>query len=102
LGTATAALEGASMADSETERYGALVDRLAGDYPDVPQQVVEEQVAKAVEGTHLFGDVPTSVELVETIAAENVSRVDLAMRGGADVSEDGEEAGEESRLAGES
>ena len=100
------------MADSETERYGALVDRLAGDYPDVPQQVVEEQVAKAVEGTHLFGQVPTSVEIVETIATENVSRVDRAMRGGADVSEDevgheaghevGQEVGEESRMASES
>jgi hypothetical protein len=86
------------MADSETERYGALVDRLAGEYPGVPQQVVEEQVAKAVEGTHLFGQVPTSAELVETIAAENVSRVDRAMRGGADLSEDDQEASEESRM----
>jgi hypothetical protein len=98
------------MADSETERYGALIDRLAGDYPDVPQQVVEEQVARAVEGTHLFGQVPTSVEIVETIATENVSRVDRAMRGGADLSEDEHEGehegerqvGEESRMASES
>ena len=79
------------MADSETEQYGELVDRLAGDYPDVPHQVVEEQVAKAVEGTHLFGEVPTTVELVETIATENVVRVDRAMRGGADLSEDSRE-----------
>ena len=86
------------MADSETEQYGALVDRLAGDYPDVPQQVVEEQVVKAVEGTQLFGQVPTSVEIVETIATENVSRVDRAVRGGADVSED---EADESQPAGE-
>jgi hypothetical protein len=79
------------MADSETEQYGELVGRLAGDYPDVPQQVVEEQVAKAVEGTHLFGEIPTTVELVETIAAENVARVDRAMRGGADLIEDDRE-----------
>jgi hypothetical protein len=89
------------MADPETEQYGALVDRLTDDYPDVPQQVVEEQVAKAVEGTHLFGQVPTSVELVETIATENVARVDRAVRGGADLSEEEQEAGEESRMAGE-
>jgi hypothetical protein len=80
------------MAEREMERYGALVDRLAGDYPDVPPQVVEEQVAKAVEGTHLFGEVATTVELVETIATENVARVDRAMRGGADLSEDDREA----------
>ncbi len=76
------------MADSETEQYGELVDRLASDYPDVPQHVVEEQVASAVEGTQLFGQVPTTVELVETIATENVSRVDSAMRSGADVNEE--------------
>jgi hypothetical protein len=91
-----------SETETETEQYGALVDRLAGDYPDVPQQVVEEQVAKAVEGTHLFGQVPTSVHLVETIATENVSRVDRAMRGGADLSEDEQEAGDESRMAKDS
>jgi hypothetical protein len=77
------------MADSETEQYRELVDRLVGDYPGVPQQVVEEQVAKAVEGTQLFGRVPTTVDLVETIAAENVARVDRAMRSGADLSETG-------------
>jgi hypothetical protein len=82
------------MADSETEQYGELVDRLARDYPDVPQQVVEEQVAKAVEGTHLFGE-PTTVELVETIATENVARVDRAMRGGADLSEENREPQEQ-------
>jgi hypothetical protein len=76
------------MADSETERYGELVDRLAGEYPHVPHQVVEEQVVKAVEGAHLFGEGPTTADLVETIATENVSRVERAMRSGADVSED--------------
>jgi hypothetical protein len=79
------------MADSETEQYGELVDRLAGDHPDVPQQVVEEQVAKAVEGTQLFGQVPTTVELVETIATENVSRVERAVRGGSDLIEEAQE-----------
>jgi|EndMetStandDraft_8_1072994.scaffolds.fasta_scaffold547586_2 hypothetical protein len=83
------------MADSETEQYGELVGRLAGDYPDVPQHVVEEQVAKAVEGTHLFGEVPTTAELVETIATENVARVDRAMRGGADLIEDDREPQEQ-------
>lgn len=92
------------MADPETEHYGELVDRLAEDHPDVPQQIVEEQVVKAVEGTQLFGEVPTTVEIVETIATENVSRVDRAMRGGADLSEDDQAEGhdepiEERRLA---
>lgn len=77
------------MADYETEEYGALVDRLAGDHPDVPRQVVEEQVAEAVEGARLFGQAPASAEIVETIAAENVARVDRAMRGGAELHEVG-------------
>ena len=81
------------MADFETGRYRALVDRLAGDYSRVPQQLLEEQVAKAVEGTNLFGQVPTTMELIEVIAAENVSRIDRAMRGGADLSEESLEAG---------
>jgi hypothetical protein len=76
------------MADSESEQYGELVDRLAGDYPAVPQQILEEQVAKAVEGARLFGQDSTTAGLVETIATENVSRVDRAMRGGADLVED--------------
>ncbi|MDN3358254.1 hypothetical protein [Actinomadura sp. DC4] len=81
------------MAEPETEQYGALVDRLSGDHPDVPAQVVEEQVVRAIEGAHLFGQVPTSAEIVETIAAENVARVERAVRGGADLSEE-ELAGE--------
>jgi hypothetical protein len=83
------------MADPESEQYGELVGRLAEDHPDVPQQVVEEQVAKAVEGTQLFGQVPTTVELVETIATENVSRVECAVHSGADLIEDGRETGDD-------
>ena len=83
------------MADSEAEEYGELVDRLAGDYPEVPQQVVEEQVAKAVEGTRLFGEVPANVGMVETIATANVARVDDAVRDGADVGEGDREAGDD-------
>jgi hypothetical protein len=83
------------MADRETEQYGDMVGRLIEDHPGVPQQVVEEQVAKAVEGTQLFGQVPTTVQLVETIATENVSRVECAVRDGADLIEDGHETGDE-------
>jgi hypothetical protein len=81
------------MADSEPEEYGELVDRLAEDYPGVPQQVVEEQVARAVEGTQFFGEVPTTTDIVETIAAENVSRVDRAMQDGADLGEEDRDPG---------
>jgi hypothetical protein len=82
------------MADSETEHYGELVDRLAGEHPAVPHQVVEEQVANAVVGTHLFGEEPTTADLVEAIATENVSRVERAVLNGADLGDAGsDEAG---------
>jgi hypothetical protein len=86
-----------SMADPETEQYGELVDRLADEHPVVPHQVVEEQVAHAVEGTHLFGEGPTTADLVETIANENVTRVERAVLNGADLSDT--ELGEEGDLS---
>jgi hypothetical protein len=76
------------MSETQADPYAALVDRLAGSHPGVPRQIVEEQVAKALEGTWLFGQDPTTVEVVETIATENVSRVAGAMRGGADLSDE--------------
>jgi hypothetical protein len=80
------------MADSKVDTYAELVNRLTGHHPGVPRQIVEEQVVKALEGTWLFGEDPTTVELVEVIASENVSRVDRAMRGGADLSDESESA----------
>ena len=76
------------MPDSKTAPHTALVDRLAAGHPAVPRQVVEEQVAKALEGARLFGEDLAGVELVETIATENVARVARAMDGGADLSEE--------------
>jgi hypothetical protein len=74
------------MPDVNMAACAALVDRLVRRHPDVPRLLVEEQVAKAVEGAWLFGEDPATVELVETISSENVAGVARAMRGGADLS----------------
>ena len=72
-----------------SESYPELVERLAGLYPDLPRQLVEEQVAKAIEGTQLFGEGPGTLELIEKISIENVARVAGALGGGADLHEEG-------------
>jgi hypothetical protein len=72
-----------------SEPYPELVDRLTGLYPDVPRHLVEEQVAKAIEGTQLFGEGPGTIELIEKISVENVARLEGAMRVGADLGEEG-------------
>ena len=68
------------------------LDRAKERHQDMPQDLVEAQVAKVEDAVHLLGDDPELGEVAEAAIESNLERVEGALKSGADhVAEDGPE-----------
>lgn len=60
------------------------LERAKDRHHDVPEDLVEVQVAKVEDAVHLLGDDPELDDVAEAAIESNLDRVEDALRGGAD------------------